>query len=93
MPCLPFSNTPSSPSNTPKAHPSIVLHTPSDESSPSPSLLFQSTSQTAAAYRNRYAAYLAATFNISLEAAMADMNHQLAPRRASDVSEADAYRS
>ena len=28
MPCLPFTSTPSSPSNTPKSHPSIMLHTP-----------------------------------------------------------------
>jgi len=28
MPCLPFTSTPSSPSNTPKSHPSIMLHAP-----------------------------------------------------------------
>lgn len=70
-----------------------MLHAPPEDSSSSSSLLSQSTSQTSSAYRNRYAAYLAATFNISLEAAMSDMDHQLAPRRASEISEADVYRS
>ena len=46
----------------------------------------------ATAYRNRYAQYLAATFNMSLQAALAEADAQLAPRRSSDVSEAEAVR-
>jgi len=56
--------------------------------------IIHSSSQTpeaiAAAYRVRYASYLAATFNISIEAAQADMNNALVPRRASSVSEAES---
>ncbi|PSK40224.1 hypothetical protein B9Z65_8164 [Elsinoe australis] len=47
----------------------------------------KSPEQIAAAYRQRYAAYLAATFGISVEAANADVNSVLAPRKRSDVSE------
>lgn len=55
--------------------------------------LSKSTAQITAAYRNRYASYLAATFNISLEAAQLETDYQLAPRRASEFSEAEAHRS
>jgi len=57
-------------------------------------IIVHNSSQTpeaiAAAYRVRYASYLAATFNISIEAAQADMNNALIPRRASSVSEAES---
>ncbi|KAF4551925.1 Hypothetical protein D9617_11g007720 [Elsinoe fawcettii] len=46
-----------------------------------------SQTQIAASYRSRYAAYLAATFGISVEAAQADVASVLAPRKRSDVSE------
>jgi hypothetical protein len=48
----------------------------------------------ASTYRNRYAQYLAATFNISLQAAMAEADSQLqqSPRRLSEISEAEVLR-
>lgn len=58
-----------------------------------PTPLFQSTAGIKSAYRNRYASYLAATFNISLEAAFTETDIQLAPRRPSHVSEAEVWRS
>ncbi|KAF2239688.1 hypothetical protein EV356DRAFT_107690 [Viridothelium virens] len=42
-----------------------------------------------AAYRHRYATYLAATFNISQNAAEVEANFQLAQRRPSTCSEAE----
>ncbi|KAF2702818.1 hypothetical protein K504DRAFT_539372 [Pleomassaria siparia CBS 279.74] len=92
MPHLPFNATPS-PSSSPKATPatpSIVLH-PTPGASLKRNLL-QSTDDVASAYRVRYAQYLAATFNMSLEAAMAEADTQLAPRRSSACSEAEAFR-
>jgi hypothetical protein len=45
------------------------------------------------AYRSRYASYLAATFNITIQAAQLEVDCQLEPRRNSDTSEAESYRS
>ncbi|KAK6008291.1 hypothetical protein QM012_000194 [Aureobasidium pullulans] len=50
------------------------------------------TAQIAYAYRRRYASYLAASFGISFEAALADTDAQLAPRRPSYVSESEVDR-
>ncbi|KFY99042.1 hypothetical protein V500_01486 [Pseudogymnoascus sp. VKM F-4518 (FW-2643)] len=91
MPQFPYSAA-SAASNPPKAQPSVALQvTPVYSSSSDP--LSESTAQIISAYRNRYASYLAASFNISLEAAQLETDFQLAPRRASQFSEADAYRS
>jgi hypothetical protein len=56
--------------------------------------LFKSSEEVASAYRTRYAQYLAATFNMSVAAALAEADSQLAgvPRRSSDVSEAEVLR-
>ncbi|KAF2246125.1 hypothetical protein BU26DRAFT_431992 [Trematosphaeria pertusa] len=96
MPHLPFNTTPS-PSSSPKtaaktapSPPSIVLHPASGSASKKE--LYKSSDDMAAAYRKRYAQYLAATFNMSLEAAMVEADTQLAPRRCSDVSEAETFR-
>ncbi|KAI4727241.1 hypothetical protein E4T49_05001 [Aureobasidium sp. EXF-10728] len=51
-----------------------------------------STAQISYAYRRRYASYLAASFGISFEAALADTDAQLAPRRPSYVSESEVSR-
>ncbi|KAI5247674.1 hypothetical protein E4T42_05977 [Aureobasidium subglaciale] len=51
-----------------------------------------STAQISCAYRRRYASYLAASFGISFEAALADTDAQLAPRRPSYVSESEVDR-
>ncbi|CAD0099793.1 unnamed protein product [Aureobasidium mustum] len=51
-----------------------------------------STAQISYAYRRRYASYLAASFGISFEAALADTDAQLAPRRPSYVSESEVDR-
>ncbi|KAL6248772.1 hypothetical protein RBB50_003834 [Rhinocladiella similis] len=45
------------------------------------------------AYRLRYASYLASTFHISLDAAKDEASYQLQPRRASEASESEVYRS
>ncbi|KAK6364863.1 uncharacterized protein PV06_00567 [Exophiala oligosperma] len=45
------------------------------------------------AYRFRYASYLASTFHISLDAAKGEASYQLQPRRASETSESEVYRS
>ncbi|KIW16817.1 hypothetical protein PV08_04007 [Exophiala spinifera] len=45
------------------------------------------------AYRLRYASYLASTFHISLDAAKDEASYQLLPRRASETSESEVYRS
>ncbi|KAF2800410.1 hypothetical protein K505DRAFT_355749 [Melanomma pulvis-pyrius CBS 109.77] len=92
MPHLPFNAIPS-PSSSPKSShstPSIVLHPSSGATSKRD--LYKSTDDVASAYRTRYAQYLAATFNMSLEAAMAEADSQLAPRRSSGCSEAEAFR-
>ncbi|KAH7135527.1 hypothetical protein B0J11DRAFT_161602 [Dendryphion nanum] len=110
MPHLPFSTSTSpssSPSSSPST-PSIVLHPASgildrsdvDFSSnlatgpSSKRQLYKSDEDVAAAYRTRYAQYLAATFNMSLQAALAEADAQLqtTPRRRSDVSEAEVLR-
>ncbi|KAF2743217.1 hypothetical protein M011DRAFT_480995 [Sporormia fimetaria CBS 119925] len=97
MPHLPFSATSSasssassSPSSSPSP-PSIVLHPASGTST---TRLYKSSSEMASSYRTRYAQYLAATFNISLQAALAEADSQLqqAPRRCSDVAEAELHR-
>lgn len=54
--------------------------------------LYKSSEDKSAAYRQRYAQYLASTFNMSLEAAMAEADIQLAPRRSSGVSESEMLR-
>ncbi|KAF2685389.1 hypothetical protein K458DRAFT_417444, partial [Lentithecium fluviatile CBS 122367] len=71
--------------------PSIVLSPASGASSKQE--LHKSKEDVAATYRKRYAQYLAATFNMSLEAAMVEADTQLAPRRSStDMSEAETLR-
>ncbi|KNG47742.1 hypothetical protein DDE82_004734 [Stemphylium lycopersici] len=49
----------------------------------------------AQAYRTRYAQYLAATFGFSMQAALAEADCQLAPRRSSgsSMSEAESLRA
>ncbi|PSN75349.1 hypothetical protein BS50DRAFT_671525 [Corynespora cassiicola Philippines] len=92
MPYVPFNTTPS-PSSSPKstaATPSIVL-SPA-QGSKSQRELYKSQEDAASQYRTRYAQYLAATFNMSLQAALAEADTQLAPRRSSEVSEAEAMR-
>lgn len=108
MPYVPFNTTPSpssSPKST-AATPSIVLSPAqgildrSDQSlasnpttgSKSQRELYKSQEDAASQYRTRYAQYLAATFNMSLQAALAEADTQLAPRRSSEVSEAEAMR-
>ncbi|PVH97338.1 hypothetical protein DM02DRAFT_674168 [Periconia macrospinosa] len=93
MPSLSFHATTPSPASSPTLSPtpSIVLHPASG--SASKKTVFKSSDDMAAAYRKRYAQYLASTFNMSLEAAMAEADAQLAPRRSSAVSEAETLRS
>jgi hypothetical protein len=55
--------------------------------------LSQSTAQITSAYRNRYAAYLAATFNINLKADQSETDYQLASQHASKVSGASSGRN
>lgn len=109
MPSLSFHATTPSPASSPTLSPtpSIVLHPASgilDHSvngcssnplagSAAKKTVFKSSDDMAAAYRKRYAQYLASTFNMSLEAAMAEADAQLAPRRSSEVSEAETLRS
>ncbi|OCK84442.1 hypothetical protein K432DRAFT_401136 [Lepidopterella palustris CBS 459.81] len=87
MPHLPFTPPTPSPSTSPTTpnpldpqhQPSILLH-PTPEptlSSPPPRSLYQSTAQISSAYRKRYASYLAATFNINLEAAAMETEQEL----------------
>ncbi|ORY19195.1 hypothetical protein BCR34DRAFT_472297 [Clohesyomyces aquaticus] len=90
MPHLPFSSSPSSSPKTSPSPPSIVLHPASGASSKKE--LFKSSDDMATQYRTRYAQYLAAALNMSLEAAMVEADAQLAPRRCSEVSEAEAHR-
>ncbi|KAF2276535.1 uncharacterized protein EI97DRAFT_458455 [Westerdykella ornata] len=70
------------------------LQAGTSSSSSSKRELYRSADNAASAYRTRYAQYLAATFNMSLEAALAEADTQLqqAPRRCSDVSEAEVLR-
>ncbi|EDU42486.1 hypothetical protein L13192_06491 [Pyrenophora tritici-repentis] len=98
MPALPFNTSASSsPSNSPTlsptATPSIVLHPASGASHKKE--LHKPKEDPAQAYRIRYAQYLAATFGFSMQAAMAEADSQLAPRRSSgsSMSEAESLRS
>jgi hypothetical protein len=52
----------------------------------------RSVDQLTDAYRQRYAAYLASTFHISVEAANIEAAFQLQPRRQSESSESEVYR-
>ncbi|KAF2021090.1 hypothetical protein BU24DRAFT_457105 [Aaosphaeria arxii CBS 175.79] len=110
MPHLPFSTTssPSTSPKTCPSPPSIVLHPSSGildhsdfgftsnlKAGPSTTRqLFKSSDDMASSYRLRYAQYLAATLNMSLEAALAEADVQLqgTPRRRSDISEAEVLR-
>ncbi|KAF2448861.1 hypothetical protein P171DRAFT_220539 [Karstenula rhodostoma CBS 690.94] len=93
MPTLPFNSTSSSPSSSPTLSPSppaIVLHSASGQTSKRE--LYKSSEDKSAAYRQRYAQYLASSFNMSLEAARAEADIQLAPRRSSGMSESEMLR-
>ncbi|CAI6307042.1 unnamed protein product [Periconia digitata] len=109
MPSLSFYASTPSPQQSPTLSPtpSIVLHPASgilDRSindctsntlagSTPTKQLHKSSEDMQTAYRQRYAQYLASTFNMSVEAAMAEAEAQLAPRRSSGVSEAETLRS
>ncbi|KAH7396279.1 hypothetical protein BKA66DRAFT_454805 [Pyrenochaeta sp. MPI-SDFR-AT-0127] len=92
MPALPFHSATPSPSSSPTLSPtpSIVLHPASGASSKRE--LHKSKEDPAEAYRIRYAQYLAATFSMSIQAALAEADAQLAPRRSSSISEAESSR-
>lgn len=112
MPHLPFSATssPSSSPRTSPSPPSIVLHAASgiiDRSdcrfpsnlkagASSTRELYKSSDDITSSYRTRYAQYLAATFNMSIAAALAEADSQLQlqsiPRKSSSVSEAEILR-
>ncbi|KAH6882893.1 hypothetical protein BKA58DRAFT_374089 [Alternaria rosae] len=99
MPALPFnssaaSSPSSSPTLSPTMTPSIVLHPASGVSSQKKELL-KPKEDPAQAYRIRYAQYLAATFGFSMQAALAEADSQLAPRRSSSssMSEAESLRA
>jgi hypothetical protein len=104
----PSSSPSSSPTLSPTTTPSIVLHPASgifdQPLKPSVSLIVQAgvSSQKelhkpkedpAQAYRIRYAQYLAATFGFSMQAALSEADSQLAPRRSSNMSEAESLRA
>ncbi|KAF1937754.1 hypothetical protein EJ02DRAFT_411776 [Clathrospora elynae] len=92
MPSLPFNSSATpSPQSSPtlSATPSIVLH---PESAGASLKLHKQKADPAEAYRVRYAQYLAATFGFSIQAAMAEADSQLAPRRSSSLSEAESLR-
>ncbi|KAF1830534.1 hypothetical protein BDW02DRAFT_572937 [Decorospora gaudefroyi] len=96
MPALPFntSATPSpssSPTLSPTTTPSIVLH-PASGASSIKTELHKPKEDPAQVYRVRYAQYLAATFGFSMQAALAEADSQLAPRRSSSISEAESLR-
>jgi len=94
MPSLSFHSATPSPASSPTLAPtpSIVLHSPSSGSSSSKKELHKSKEDAAEVYRQRYAQYLAATFNMSIQAALAEADSQLMPRRSSSVSEAESLR-
>src|ERR1700722_8003137 len=106
MPHLSFCTTSSATSTMLRTQPSIrhvtlgniydagnTLHIESNNiSSYLEAPLSQSTAQITSAYRNRYAAYLAATFNINLKADQSETDYQLAPQHASKVSGANSGR-
>ncbi|USP72994.1 hypothetical protein yc1106_00268 [Curvularia clavata] len=100
MPALPFnssaaSSASSSPTLSPTSTPSIVLHPASAGISLEKKELHRPRQDPAHAYRMRYAQYLAATFGFSMQAALAEADCQLAPKRSSStgMSEAESYRS
>jgi hypothetical protein len=95
MPHLPFNAAPLASSNMAEPQPSIVLHIAPGIYAENNSIQFnlttnvcsfssdtmsQSTARIISAYRNRYASYIAATFNISIEAAQSEADYQLATR-------------
>ncbi|KAH8731816.1 hypothetical protein GQ44DRAFT_698069 [Phaeosphaeriaceae sp. PMI808] len=95
MPSLPFNASPSpSPNSSPTLPPtpSIVLHSPASGIASAKRELHKSKEVAAEAYRQRYAQYLAATFNMSMQAALSEADSQLAPRGASSMSEAESLR-
>lgn len=97
-----------SPSASPSLSPSIVLSSPETGIFDQPNLGFASNLKTGSAsttmelhkskanaaeqYRMNMAKYFAATFNMSMTAALAEADAQLAPRRASSISEAESFR-
>ncbi|KAH3912675.1 hypothetical protein HBI56_155330 [Parastagonospora nodorum] len=94
MPSLPFNDTPSaSPSASPSLSPSIVLSSPETGSASTTMELHKSKANAAEQYRMNMAKYFAATFNMSMTAALAEADAQLAPRRASSFSEAESFRA
>ncbi|KAB2109833.1 hypothetical protein AA0113_g12391 [Alternaria arborescens] len=100
MPALPFnssasSSPSSSPTLSPTMTPSIVLHPASAGVSSQKKELLKPKEDPAQAYRIRYAQYLAATFGFSMQAALAEADSQLAPRRSSSssMSEAESLRA
>ncbi|KAL6706312.1 hypothetical protein ACN47E_005602 [Coniothyrium glycines] len=92
MPSLSFHSATPSPASSPSLSPtpSIVLHPASGASAKKE--LHKSKEDAAEAYRMRYAQYLAATFSMSIQAAMAEAENQLMPRRTSSISEAESLR-
>ncbi|OAL04306.1 hypothetical protein IQ06DRAFT_290442 [Phaeosphaeriaceae sp. SRC1lsM3a] len=93
MPSLPFSSPSPSPASSPTLSPtpSIVLSPASG--SAAPKQLHKAKEDAAEAYRLNMAKYFAATFNMSMSAALAEADSQLAPRRSSSISEAESYRT
>ncbi|KAI4737424.1 hypothetical protein E4T45_15078 [Aureobasidium sp. EXF-8846] len=79
------SSNPRRPSLSAFKYPTAVETTTHTDAAPS-------TAQISCAYRRRYASYLAASFGISFEAALADTDAQLAPRRPSYVTESEVDR-
>jgi hypothetical protein len=98
-----------SPSASPSLSPSIVLSSPETGIFDQPNLGFATNLETGSAsttmelhkskanaaeqYRMNMAKYFAATFNMSMTAALAEADAQLAPRRASNFSEAESFRA
>jgi hypothetical protein len=98
----------SSPTLSPTRTPSIVLTSPASGIFDQPNLRFASNRKpgtmsptrellkpkvdAAEQYRLNMAKYFAATFNMSMSAALAEADSQLAPRRASSISEAESFR-
>ncbi|KAF1918769.1 hypothetical protein BDU57DRAFT_120043 [Ampelomyces quisqualis] len=95
------------PSPTLSPTPAIVLHSPASgifdqphlrfasnlkAGSAPPKSLHKSRQDAAELYRLKMAKYFAATFNMSMTAALAEADSQLAPRRSSNFSEAESFR-
>jgi hypothetical protein len=55
-------------------------------------VLHKAKEDPAEAYKRNYARYLAATFNMSYEAALCEADCQLSPRRSSSITEAESLR-